>query len=57
MPTPMVNVVRCRFWELPVTMLVEIVAGFSFNSMALTADGRHMGTHTDAEIRKRSNGC
>ena len=31
-----------------VTMLVEIVAGFSFNSMALTADGCHMGTHAAA---------
>ena len=31
-----------------VTMLVEIVAGFSFNSMALTADGWHMGTHAAA---------
>jgi len=31
-----------------VTMLVEIVAGFIFNSMALTADGWHMGTHAAA---------
>lgn len=27
-------------------MLVEIVAGFAFGSMALLADGWHMGTHT-----------
>ena len=31
-----------------VTMLLEIVAGFIFNSMALTADGWHMGTHAAA---------
>jgi cation diffusion facilitator family transporter len=31
-----------------VTMVVEIVAGFIFNSMALTADGWHMGTHAAA---------
>ncbi len=31
-----------------VTMLVEIVAGLLFNSMALTADGWHMGTHAAA---------
>lgn len=31
-----------------VTMLVEIFAGFIFNSMALTADGWHMGTHAAA---------
>lgn len=31
-----------------VTMLVEIVAGLIFNSMALTADGWHMGTHAAA---------
>jgi cation diffusion facilitator family transporter len=31
-----------------VTMAVEIVAGFIFNSMALTADGWHMGTHAAA---------
>jgi cation diffusion facilitator family transporter len=30
------------------TMLVEIVAGFVFKSMALTADGWHMGTHAAA---------
>jgi len=31
-----------------VTMVVEILAGFVFNSMALTADGWHMGTHAAA---------
>ena len=31
-----------------VTMLVEIIAGFVFKSMALTADGWHMGTHAAA---------
>lgn len=31
-----------------VTMVVEIVAGLLFNSMALTADGWHMGTHAAA---------
>lgn len=31
-----------------VTMFVEIVAGFVFKSMALTADGWHMGTHAAA---------
>ena len=31
-----------------VTMVVEIVAGFTFHSMALTADGWHMGTHAAA---------
>lgn len=31
-----------------VTMAVEIFAGFIFNSMALTADGWHMGTHAAA---------
>lgn len=31
-----------------VTMAVEVVAGFIFNSMALTADGWHMGTHAAA---------
>lgn len=31
-----------------VTMFVEIVAGLIFNSMALTADGWHMGTHAAA---------
>ncbi len=30
------------------TMVVEIVAGLVFNSMALTADGWHMGTHAAA---------
>ncbi len=31
-----------------VTMVVEIIAGLVFNSMALTADGWHMGTHAAA---------
>ena len=31
-----------------VMMVVEIVAGFLFNSMALLADGWHMGTHAAA---------
>jgi cation diffusion facilitator family transporter len=31
-----------------VTMIIEIMAGFVFNSMALTADGWHMGTHAAA---------
>jgi cation diffusion facilitator family transporter len=31
-----------------VTMAVEIMAGYLFNSMALTADGWHMGTHAAA---------
>lgn len=31
-----------------VMMVVEIVAGMIFNSMALTADGWHMGTHAAA---------
>lgn len=31
-----------------ITMVVEIVAGLVFNSMALTADGWHMGTHAAA---------
>lgn len=31
-----------------VTMFVEIFAGFVFKSMALTADGWHMGTHAAA---------
>jgi cation diffusion facilitator family transporter len=31
-----------------VTMVVEIVAGVAFGSMALLADGWHMGTHVAA---------
>jgi Co/Zn/Cd efflux system component len=31
-----------------VTMIVEIVAGVTFGSMALWADGIHMGTHASA---------
>jgi len=31
-----------------ITMVVEIIAGFAFGSMALLADGWHMGTHSVA---------
>jgi Co/Zn/Cd efflux system component len=31
-----------------ITMIVEIIAGFAFGSMALLADGWHMGTHSAA---------
>jgi cation diffusion facilitator family transporter len=31
-----------------ITMLVEIIAGYSYGSMALLADGWHMGTHVAA---------
>jgi cation diffusion facilitator family transporter len=31
-------------------MIVEIIAGYFFNSMALTADGWHMGTHVAAFV-------
>jgi cation diffusion facilitator family transporter len=31
-------------------MVVEIIAGYFFNSMALTADGWHMGTHVAAFV-------
>lgn len=31
-----------------ITMIVEIMAGFAFGSMALLADGLHMGTHSVA---------
>ncbi|MBL7031550.1 MAG: CDF family Co(II)/Ni(II) efflux transporter DmeF [Nitrospira sp.] len=31
-----------------ITMVVEIIAGFAFGSMALLADGWHMGTHSIA---------
>ena len=30
------------------TMILEIAAGILFGSMALLADGRHMGTHVAA---------
>lgn len=35
-------------WLTLVVMVVEIAAGYVFNSMALTADGWHMGTHAFA---------
>jgi cation diffusion facilitator family transporter len=31
-----------------ITMVIEIMAGFAFGSMALLADGWHMGTHSTA---------
>jgi cation diffusion facilitator family transporter len=36
---------RLVLWITLATMLVEIVAGLSFNSMALLADGWHMSSH------------
>jgi Co/Zn/Cd efflux system component len=33
-----------------VTMVVEIIAGLAFGSMALLADGWHMGTHVAAFV-------
>lgn len=35
-------------WLTAVTMIVEIAAGFLYGSMALLADGWHMGTHVAA---------
>ncbi|MBF0295829.1 MAG: CDF family Co(II)/Ni(II) efflux transporter DmeF [Magnetococcales bacterium] len=35
-------------WLTCVTMVVELVAGYATGSMALTADGWHMGTHAAA---------
>ncbi len=35
-------------WLTAVTMVVEIIAGLAFGSMALLADGWHMGTHVAA---------
>ena len=49
-PVNLENVKRTR-WVLIltlVTMLIEIVAGTWFNSMALLADGWHMATHATA---------
>jgi len=40
--------VRYVFWLTTVTMVVEIGAGTWFGSMALLADGWHMGTHSAA---------
>ena len=37
-----VNIV---FWVTLVTMVAEILAGWKFDSMALLADGWHMGSH------------
>ena len=42
------NRVRAVFWLTTVTMVVEIAAGTWFGSMALLADGWHMGTHSAA---------
>lgn len=35
-------------WLTAITMVVEIIAGMSYGSMALLADGWHMGTHVAA---------
>lgn len=37
---------RVAVWVTAVMMLVEIVGGWQFNSMALLADGWHMSSHT-----------
>ncbi|GAB7533383.1 CDF family Co(II)/Ni(II) efflux transporter DmeF [Pseudomonas sp. 3A(2025)] len=37
---------RIAVWVTAVMMLVEIVGGWQFNSMALLADGWHMSSHT-----------
>ncbi|HEY0886100.1 MAG TPA: CDF family Co(II)/Ni(II) efflux transporter DmeF [Ramlibacter sp.] len=39
---------RLVLWITAATMVVEIVAGWWFNSMALTADGWHMSSHAVA---------
>lgn len=39
---------RTVAWLTAITMVLEIAAGSFFNSMALTADGWHMGTHAFA---------
>ncbi len=39
---------RLVLWITLATMVAEIVAGLAFNSMALLADGWHMGTHAFA---------
>lgn len=39
---------RLVLWITAATMVLEIVAGWWFNSMALTADGWHMGSHAVA---------
>jgi cation diffusion facilitator family transporter len=40
--------VRAVFWLTTITMVAEIAAGTWFGSMALLADGWHMGTHSAA---------
>ena len=42
------NKVRAVFWLTTITMIAEIIAGTWFGSMALLADGWHMGTHSAA---------
>ncbi|HWI83947.1 CDF family Co(II)/Ni(II) efflux transporter DmeF [Ramlibacter sp.] len=39
---------RIVLWITAVTMVIEIAAGWWFNSMALTADGWHMSSHAVA---------
>lgn len=39
---------RAVMWITAVTMIIEILAGWWFNSMALLADGWHMSSHTVA---------
>ena len=39
---------RRVMWLTAVTMIIEISAGTAFGSMALLADGWHMGTHVAA---------
>lgn len=39
---------RAVMWLTAVTMVIEIIAGWQFNSMALLADGWHMSSHTVA---------
>lgn len=42
------NKVKIVFWLTTVIMILEITAGSWFGSMALLADGWHMGTHSAA---------
>ena len=39
---------RAVMWITAVMMVVEIAAGWWFNSMALLADGWHMSSHAEA---------
>ncbi|MBF0429407.1 MAG: cation transporter, partial [Magnetococcales bacterium] len=42
---------RKTYWVIGltlITMIAELVAGYATGSMALTADGWHMGTHAAA---------